>query len=71
MDELSIKYKDPFRLLAVYKLAVFIFDAENAKLILGSRDCLNKPDMFYKILRDATGVDGIATLEGSEEKIFS
>lgn len=71
LDELSIKYKDPFRLFAVYKLAVFISDAENAKLILGSRDCLNRPDMFYKIIRDGTGVDGIGTLEGSEGKLFS
>lgn len=68
MDDLSIKYKDPFRVFAVHKLSVFISDADNAKLILGSRDCLNKPDMFYKIFRDATGVDGIATLEGSEGK---
>lgn len=31
---------------------------------MNSKDCLNKPDQFYKAFRDALSFDGLITLEG-------
>lgn len=54
------------------ELVVFVSDAENIEIILKSKDCLNKPPSFYKIIRDAMQVDGYFTLKGvfSKEKII-
>lgn len=46
------------------ELIVFISDAENIETVLKSKDCLNKPDSFYKIIRDAMQCDGFFTLKG-------
>lgn len=45
-------------------LLVLITDAENAEILLKSKDCLNKPKAFYKMLRDGLNVDGLFTLKG-------
>lgn len=45
-------------------MIVFISDAENVEIVLKSKDCLNKPNSFYKIVRDAMQADGFFTLEG-------
>lgn len=45
-------------------MIVFISDAENAEIVLKSKDCLNKPDSFYKIVRDGLKVDGLFTSKG-------
>lgn len=63
-DHLSQIYRSPIRLFIGPKPIIFISDAENAKVILNSKDCLNKPDQFYKAFRDALSFDGLITLEG-------
>lgn len=45
-------------------ILVFIADAENAEIILKSKDCLDKPELFYNFLRDTLGIDGILTSNG-------
>lgn len=45
-------------------LAIFIADAENAEIVLKSKDCFNKPNVFYKMMRDGIGVDGLITSRG-------
>lgn len=45
-------------------LAIFIADAENVEIILKSKDCFNKPNLFYKMMRDGIGVDGLITSRG-------
>lgn len=57
-------YRSPIRLFIGPKPIIFISDAENAKVILNSKDCLNKPDQFYKPFREALSFDGLVTLEG-------
>lgn len=64
LDEISLKYESPMRLWFGPQMVVFIADAENAEIVLKSKDCLNKPYDFYKILRDALNVDGFFTLKG-------
>lgn len=64
LDEISMKYESPMRLWFGPQMVVFIADAENAEIVLKSKDCLNKPYDFYKILRDALNVDGFFTLKG-------
>lgn len=46
------------------KMVIFIADAENAEIVLKSKDCLNKPHDFYKSIRDALSIDGFFTLKG-------
>lgn len=53
------------------QIVVFVSDAENAEIVLKSKDCLNKPYDFYKILRDALSVDGFFTLKGENSKLFN
>lgn len=53
------------------ELIVFISDAENIEIVLKSKDCLNKPDSFYKIIRDAMQCDGFFTLKGKKHHIYS
>lgn len=64
LDEMSRKFESPFRLWVGPQMVVFIADAENAELVLKSKDCLNKPHRFYKAIRDALNVDGFFTLKG-------
>lgn len=45
------------------KLVILITDAENADLVLKSKNCLNKPKLFYKPLRDSLKMDGLITLD--------
>lgn len=45
-------------------MIVFISDAENAEIVLKSKDCLNKSDSFYKVVRDGLKVDGLFTSKG-------
>lgn len=45
-------------------MVVFISDAENMEMVLKSKDCLNKPDIFYKRVRDGLKVDGLFTSKG-------
>lgn len=51
-------------------LIVFVTDAENAEIVLKSKDCLNKPPTFYKMVRDGLGVDGLFTLPGLKCEII-
>lgn len=45
-------------------LLVFVADAENVEILLKSKDCLNKPDTFYNMIRDGISADGLFTLPG-------
>lgn len=65
LDDISMKYESPMRLWFGPQMVVFVADAENAEIVLKSKDCLNKPYDFYKILRDALSVDGFFTLKGN------
>lgn len=62
---MSTKYGSPVRLWLGPEMIVFISDAENIETILKSKDCLNKPESFYKIIRDAMQLDGFFTLKGN------
>lgn len=65
LDEVTKKYGcSPIRLWLGPEMVVFISDAENTEIVLKSKDCLNKPEIFYKIIRDALQIDGFFTLEG-------
>lgn len=64
LDNVSRKYESPMRLWLGSILTIFITDAESAEVLLKSKDCLNKPDTFYKILSDALSADGVLTLKG-------
>lgn len=57
------KFGSPARLWLGTEMVVFISDAENAGIVLKSKDCLNKPPSFYKAIRDGLQVDGLFTLE--------
>lgn len=63
-DRLSSTYGSPFRLFVGPQPIVYISDAKNAKIVLNSKDCLNKPDLFYKVFRESLSVDGLITLNG-------
>lgn len=43
-------------------LYVFVHDAANAEIILKSRHCLDKPDV-YRVLADGMGGDGLLTIK--------
>lgn len=64
LDFYARKYSNPFRVWFGPKLVVIITDAENAELVLKSKECLNKPMMFYKSVRDAMKFDGLFTING-------
>lgn len=65
VDKLSKTYESPFRLWLGPLMVVFIADAENIEIIMKSKDCLNKPFTFYKMIRDAISADGLFTLKGT------
>lgn len=44
--------------------SIFISDAENMEIELKSSDCLNKPDISYKFIRDASTVEGLVFPNG-------
>lgn len=64
LDHITSKYGSPTRLWLGPELLVFISDVENAEIVLKSKDCLNKPNRFYKVIRDGLQVDGLFTLKG-------
>lgn len=64
LDQLSHKYGSPARLWLGPNLIIVITDAENAEILLKSKDCLNKAHRFYKAIRDALNLDGLITLKG-------
>lgn len=64
LDQLSHKYGSPARLWLGPQLIIVITDAENAEIVLKSKDCLNKPHQFYKAVRAALNLDGLITLKG-------
>lgn len=64
LDQLSKTYESPMRVWLGPMLLVFIADAENVEILLKSKDCLNKPDTFYKMIRDAISGDGLFTSKG-------
>lgn len=43
---------------------IFIADVENVEILLKSKDCLNKPHTFYKMIRDGLSADGLFTSNG-------
>lgn len=49
-------------------LAILITDAEDAEIILKSKDCLNKPHVFARIIRDGLSVDGLFTIKGTKSQ---
>lgn len=63
LDEISPKYESPFRIWFGPLLTIFIVDAENVEIIMKSKDCLSKPEEFYRQIRDGFGVDGLLTLK--------
>lgn len=64
IDQWSKQHKSPFRVWFGPILLVFITDAENVEILLKSKDCLSKPETFYKTIKDGLGVDGLVTLKG-------
>lgn len=66
VDKLSKTYESPFRLWLGPLMMVFIADAEIIEILMKSKDCLNKPSTFYKMIRDAISVDGLFTLKGAD-----
>lgn len=71
IDRLSKEYESPFRVWLGPILLVFITDAENTEILLKSKDCLGKPETFYKTIKDGLGVDGLVTLKGILNRFFS
>lgn len=70
LDAFRKRYSSPIRVWLGPKLVVFITDAENTELVLKSKDCLNKPMVFYKTLRNAIKLDSIFTLKGLQQNTF-
>lgn len=64
LDRWSQTYPSPFRIWLGPIMCIFIADAENVEILMKSKDCLNKPHTFYKMIRDGLGVDGLFTLDG-------
>lgn len=64
LDDYGKNYQSPMRLWLGTILMIFVADAESADFLLKSKDCLNKPDVLYKVLSDALSVDGVLTLKG-------
>lgn len=62
LDQLSNKYDSPIRIWLGPLLLVYIVDAETVEIVLKSKYCLNKPQTFYKMVRDGLGMDGLFTL---------
>lgn len=67
LDQVTTKYGSPIRLWLGPEMVVFVSDAENVEIVLKSKDCLNKPHSFYKIIRDAMQIDGFFTLKGVQQ----
>lgn len=64
LDSYAKEYNSPCRIWLGTDLVVIISDAENAEIILKSKDCLNKPMLFYKSVKDALKADGLITIDG-------
>lgn len=64
LENSTLKYGSPIRMWVGPQPAVFISDAENMEIVLKSKDCLDKPDFFYKVVRDFLRVDGLFTSNG-------
>lgn len=64
-DRLSKIYESPFRIWFRPMLAIFVADAENVEIVLKSKDCFNKPNAFYKMMREGIGADGLITSRGT------
>lgn len=58
------KYSSPHRFWLGPQLIVYITDAENAELVLKSKDCIEKARFVRKIIREILQVDGLFTLTG-------
>ncbi|XP_031639856.1 cytochrome P450 4g15-like, partial [Contarinia nasturtii] len=69
LDRISKTYGSPIRCWLGPILVVFITDAENVEIIMKSKDCLNKPHTFYKMVKDGLGVDGLVTITGEKWRI--
>lgn len=65
LDSYAEQYTSPFSLWLGPMLCVYISDAGNAELVFKSKDCVNRPKFFTKIIRETVKVDGIITLECS------
>lgn len=61
---MSKEYESPIRLWLGPMLLVFVADAENVEILIKSKDCLNKPETFYKMIRDGISADGLFTSSG-------
>lgn len=68
-DAFTKKYSSPYRLWYGPKLIVYIADAENAELVLKSKDCINKPNIFYKAIRESITTDNLFTMNEENWKI--
>lgn len=64
MDTCAKQYTSPIRAWFGPKLVVYIYDAENVEIVLKSKKCLNKPQIFYKTIKDAMNADGLLTISG-------
>lgn len=64
LDRVSKMYGSPIKIWLGPFLVVFITDAENVEIVMKSKDCINKPHTFYKIVQEGLGVDGLITLNG-------
>lgn len=64
LDRIAGKYASPMRIWFGPKMLVFVADAENAEIILKSKDCLDKPDIFYNFIRDTLGTESMITVDG-------
>lgn len=64
LDRIARKYASPMRIWFGPKMLVFIADAESAEIILKSKDCLDKPDIFYNVIRDTLGSESMLTVDG-------
>lgn len=63
LNNLSRKYASPTRVWMGPELYIFVHDAKTAEIVLKSRCCVNKPNV-YKVVSDGLGADGLFTLKG-------
>lgn len=71
LEKATSRYGSPIRLWFGPQMLVFLSDAKNMEIVLKSKDCLNKPDLFYRTFRDALKVDGLITSNGMTIVLFS
>lgn len=65
LDEYAKQYSSPLRAWLGPMLCVYISDAENAELVLKSKDCVNRPRFFRKIMNDTFKCDGLLSIESN------